>query len=89
MKNDELKMKSGRCVAFAVFVLGVALNLCFAADCRIEKMEWVGERSEFDELSMNAAVGAPCDGYQDAKRKCRLSVIIRTCSIISLQLDLK
>ncbi len=69
MKNDELKMKSGRCVAFAVFVLGVALNLCFAADCRIEKIEWMGERSEFDELSMNAVVGAPCDGYQDAKRK--------------------
>lgn len=69
MKNYELKMKSGRCVALAVFVLGVALNLCFAADCRIEKIEWMGERSEFDELSMNAVVGAPCDGYQDAKRK--------------------
>lgn len=69
MKNDELKMKSGRCVAFAVFVLGMALNLCFAADCRIEKIEWMGEHSEFDELSMNAVVGASCDGFQDAKRK--------------------
>ena len=69
MKNEELKMKNGRSFAFVVLVLGMALNLCFAADCRIEKVEWVGEHSEFDELSMNAVVGAPCDSWRGAQRK--------------------
>ncbi len=69
MKNEELKMKNGRSFAFVVFVLGMALNLCFAADCRIEKVEWTGEHSEFDELSMNATVGAPCDAWGAAQRK--------------------
>ena len=99
MKNEKLNMKNGWCAAFAMFVLGVALNLCFAADCRIEKMEWVGERSEFDELSMNAVVGAPCDGFQDAKRKliryyedhgflgAKLQVDVDSAGVMRCQLD--
>jgi len=69
MKNEELKMKIGRCVAFAVLLLGMALNLCFASTCRIERVEWEGEHSEFDELSMNSVVGMPCDAWQGAAKK--------------------
>ena len=69
MKNEELKIKDGRRVAFAVFALGMALNLSFASTCLIQRVEWEGERSEFDELSMNDVVGSPCDSWFGAKQK--------------------
>ncbi len=69
MKNEELKVKNGRYVAFVVLLLGAALNLCFASTCRIERVEWVGEHSEFEELSMNDVVGAPCGSWRAAKQK--------------------
>ena len=69
MKNEELKVKNGRYVAFVVLLLGAALNLCFASTCRIERVEWDGDHSEFEELSMSVIVGAPCDSWQGAKHK--------------------
>ncbi|WP_290763785.1 BamA/TamA family outer membrane protein [Fibrobacter sp. UBA4297] len=69
MKNEELKVKNGRYVAFVVLLLGAALNLCFASTCRIERVEWVGDHSEFEELSMNVIVGAPCDSWRAARQK--------------------
>lgn len=67
MKNEELKVKNGRYVAFVVLLLGAALNLCFASTCRIERVEWDGDHSEFEELSMSVIVGAPCDSWRGAK----------------------
>jgi outer membrane protein assembly factor BamA len=32
-------------------------------------VEWVGDHSEFDELSMNVIVGAPCDSWRAARQK--------------------
>lgn len=69
MKNEDLKMKIGRCVAIALLLLGMALNLCFASTCRIERIEWEGKHSEFDELTMGDVVGAPCDSWHEAKKK--------------------
>ena len=40
-----------------------------ASECRIERVEWVGDHSEFDELSMNVIVGAPCDSWRAARQK--------------------
>ena len=51
----------------AVLLLGPVLSR--ASECRIERVEWAGEHSEFDELLMNDAVGAPCDSWQYAKQK--------------------
>lgn len=39
------------------------------ASCRIERIEWDGKHSEFDELTMNALVGAPCDSWKAVKEK--------------------
>ena len=69
MKNEKIKMKNGWCVAFAVLLLGMALNLCFASTCRIERIEWEGKHSDFDELTMGDVVGAPCDAWHAAKDK--------------------
>ena len=41
----------------------------FASDCRIVRVEWTGERSEFDELTMESVVGAPCDAWRGTKEK--------------------
>ena len=51
----------------AVLLLGVVL--CRASECRIERVEWVGEHSDFEELSMNDVVGAPCGSWRAAKQK--------------------
>ena len=51
----------------AVLLLGAVL--CHASECRIERVEWVGEHSEFEELSMNDVVGAPCGSWRGAKQK--------------------
>lgn len=34
-----------------------------AVGCRIERVEWSGNREASDELQMNAAVGLPCDAW--------------------------
>ena len=44
-------------------------GVCLASECRIERVEWVGEHSEFEELSMNDVVGAPCGSWRGAKQK--------------------
>ena len=55
---------------FCVFVaIAFGFSLSFASVCRIERIEWVGDHSEFDEISMNVLVGAPCDSWHDVKRK--------------------
>ena len=54
-------------LVLAVLLFGA--GVCLASTCRIERVEWVGERSEFEELSMNAVVGAPCDSWRGAKQK--------------------
>ena len=51
----------------AVLLLGAVLG--YASECRIERVEWVGEHSEFEELSMNDVVGAPCGSWRAAKQK--------------------
>ena len=51
----------------AVLLLGAVLD--YASECRIERVEWVGEHSEFEELSMNDVVGAPCGSWRAAKQK--------------------
>ena len=66
MKNEELKML--RVLAFAVLCCFVAVSLA-SEKCRITAVKWVGERSEFDELSMNDVVGAPCNAWSFAKQK--------------------
>ncbi|MCQ2063197.1 MAG: BamA/TamA family outer membrane protein [Fibrobacter sp.] len=35
-----------------------------ACSCRIQSIVWNGERSEFDESQMSAAVGAPCEDWR-------------------------
>ena len=52
-------------IAALIFGAGV----CLASECRIERVEWVGEHDEFDELSMSVIVGAPCDSWQGARQK--------------------
>ena len=52
-------------IAALIFGAGVSL----ASECRIERVEWGGEHSEFDEVSMNVIVGTPCDSRLDARRK--------------------
>ncbi|OWV19423.1 BamA/TamA family outer membrane protein [Fibrobacter sp. UWB3] len=51
----------------AVLLLGAVWG--YASECRIERVEWVGEHSEFEELSMNDVVGAPCGSWRAAKQK--------------------
>lgn len=50
-----------------VLLLGAVLSR--ASECRIERIEWVGDYSEFEELSMNAVVGMPCDSWHGTKQK--------------------
>ena len=50
-----------------VLLLGAVLSR--ASECRIERIEWVGDYSEFEELSMNAVVGMPCDSWYGTKQK--------------------
>lgn len=50
-----------------VLLFGAVLSR--ASECRIERVEWVGDHSEFDELSMNVIVGAPCDSWRAARQK--------------------
>lgn len=52
-----------------VTVLLLGAVLCCASECRIVRVEWVGDHSEFEELSMNDFVGAPCDSWRGAKQK--------------------
>ena len=54
---------------YVVTVLLLGAVLCHASECRIERVEWVGEHSEFEELSMNDVVGAPCGSWRAAKQK--------------------
>ena len=56
-------------ILYVVTVLLLGAVLCHASECRIERVEWVGEHSEFEELSMNDVVGAPCDSWRGAKQK--------------------
>jgi hypothetical protein len=51
----------------AVLLFGAVLSR--ASECRIERVEWVGDHSGFDELSMNVIVGAPCDSWRAARQK--------------------
>ena len=51
----------------AVLLLGAVWG--YASECRIKRVEWVGEHSEFEELSMNDVVGAPCGSWRGAKQK--------------------
>ena len=51
----------------AVLLFGAVLSR--ASECRIERVEWEGDHSEFDELSMNVIVGAPCDSWRAARQK--------------------
>ena len=51
----------------AVLLFGAVLSR--ASECRIERVEWVGEHSEFEELSMSDVVGAPCGSWRGAKQK--------------------
>ena len=71
MKNEKLIMKNVFAVVLGVlaFVSVLGVGVSHAAECRIQRVEWAGERSEFDELSMNVVVGAPCDAWHSAKRK--------------------
>ena len=58
-----------RNILYVVTVLLLGAVLCHASECRIERVEWVGEHSEFEELSMNDVVGAPCGSWRAAKQK--------------------
>ena len=51
----------------AVLLFGAVLSR--ASECRIERVEWVGDHSGFEELSMNVIVGAPCDSWRAARQK--------------------
>ena len=66
MKNEKLKMM--RVFVFAMLWFFVAVS--FASEkCYITSVEWVGEHSEFEELSMSAVVGMPCDSWYGTKQK--------------------
>lgn len=54
---------------YVVMVLLLGAVWGHASECRIERVEWVGEHSEFEELSMNDVVGAPCGSWHGAKQK--------------------
>ena len=54
-------------LVLAVLLLGA--SVCQASTCRIERIEWEGDHSDFEELSMSAVVGMPCNSWQSAKRK--------------------
>lgn len=43
--------------------------LAFGGQCRIQKIVWSGEHSDFDETEMQSAVGAPCDAWRSAALK--------------------
>lgn len=43
--------------------------LAFGGQCRIQKIVWSGEHSDFDETEMQSAVGAPCDAWRSAAQK--------------------
>ena len=64
MQCEKLKMTT-----LFVLVWLFSVGGCLASTCRIERVEWVGEHSEFEELSMNDIVGAPCDSWQGAAKK--------------------
>ena len=54
----------------ALVLLFFFVDVAFASgECRIERMEWEGEHSEFEELSMSAVVGMPCDSWLGTKQK--------------------
>ena len=65
MKNEELKMN----IVFVLVALLLNAGASFASTCLVQRVEWEGEHSEFDELSMNDVVGAPCDSWYGAKQK--------------------
>jgi len=55
---------------FALVLLFFFVDVVFASgECRVERIEWDGEHSEFDELTMGDIVGAPCDSWHVAKEK--------------------
>ncbi len=40
-----------------------------AGDCHVQKIRWTGERSDADEMQLDAAVGVPCDGWRPIAQK--------------------
>ncbi len=96
MKFEELKMMR----VFALAMLCLFVVVSFASEnCRIKSVEWTGERSEFDELSMNDAVGAPCESWRVAKQKllryyedhgflgAKLNVDVDSAGVMKCELD--
>ena len=43
--------------------------ISFASTCRIERIEWEGDHSDFEEFSMSAVVGMPCDSWSGTRQK--------------------
>ncbi|MCQ2124620.1 MAG: BamA/TamA family outer membrane protein [Fibrobacter sp.] len=54
-------------LSLAIFLMSSVL--AFGGQCRIQKIVWSGEHSDFDETEMQSAVGAPCDGWRSAAQK--------------------
>jgi len=53
---------------FLILLLLIA-GFAFAEPCRIERIQWIGEHSEFDENQMSVVVGVSCDAWQEAAAK--------------------
>lgn len=54
-------------IGLAIFLMSSVL--AFGGQCRIQKIVWSGEHSDFDETEMQSAVGAPCDAWRSAALK--------------------
>lgn len=54
-------------LSLAIFLMSSVL--AFGGQCRIQKIVWSGEHSDFDETEMQSAVGAPCDAWRSAALK--------------------
>lgn len=54
-------------LSLAIFLMSSVL--AFGGQCRIQKIVWSGEHSDFDETEMQSAVGAPCDAWRSAAQK--------------------
>ncbi|MCQ2092435.1 MAG: BamA/TamA family outer membrane protein [Fibrobacter sp.] len=52
-----------------ILLLATAALLWAAAPCRIQKIVWTGEHSDFDVAQMAAVEGEPCDGWRVAAHK--------------------
>jgi hypothetical protein len=64
-------LRAGWALPLLLLVLLFAVSLSHAEgdDCRISRIDWESEHSEFDVAQMSSVVGKPCDAWLVAKEK--------------------